>query len=46
MDFMRDLLKKEADFGFRVAILGLKLSCLGTLNLAVQEREGVDRIAM
>jgi hypothetical protein len=35
-------LKKEADFGFRMAILGLKLSCLGTLSLAAQEQDWID----
>jgi hypothetical protein len=40
--FISDFLKKEADFGFRMAILGLKLWCLETLSLPVQERDGID----
>jgi len=39
---MSDFLRKEADFGFRMAILGLKWLWLGTLNLAVQEADWID----
>jgi hypothetical protein len=42
LDFMSDFLRKEADFGFRMAVFGLKLSCLGTLSLAAQERDWID----
>jgi hypothetical protein len=44
LNFMSDLLKQEVDFSFRMAILGLKWSWLGALNLAVQERDGIDRV--
>jgi len=43
-DFMSDFLKQEADFAFRMAILGLKLPWFGTLSLAVQERDWIDRV--
>jgi len=39
--FMSDFLKQEADLGFRMALLGLKLSWLGTLSPAVHERTGL-----
>jgi len=42
---MSDFSKQEVHFGFRMAIFGLKLSCLGTLSPAVQERDWIDQIA-